>query len=83
MLNTNTIQEGLAVKSLTGKNVGTVDHMDGERYIKLAKSGSRDGKHHWIPTAWVERVEDDTVYLNKEENEVYSEQFDNSPMQGV
>jgi len=32
-----------------GAHVGTVDHMDGENYIKLNKKDLADGKHHWIP----------------------------------
>jgi hypothetical protein len=50
-------------------HVGTVDHMDGEKYIKLTKSDSADGQHHWIPVDWVESVDEQGVYLNKTQDE--------------
>ena len=59
--------------------IGTVDHMDGERYIKLKKSDSPDGKHHWIPIDWVDKIENNQIYLNKTEQEVQIEKFDSYP----
>ncbi|MBV9387859.1 MAG: DUF2171 domain-containing protein [Chroococcidiopsidaceae cyanobacterium CP_BM_ER_R8_30] len=50
--------------------IGTVEHLDSEKYIKLAKSDSPDGQYHWIPTEWVESVDDQAVYLNKTEDEI-------------
>ncbi len=47
-----------------GTKVGTVDHMDGPDRIKLAKSTSPDGQHHYVPLAWVDHV-DQHVHLNK------------------
>jgi len=41
--------------------VGTVDHMDGEKYIKLNKRDSPDGQHRWVPVDWVESVNDNAV----------------------
>jgi hypothetical protein len=81
------IQPGLKVLSKTSdeeaedeeEHIGTVDHMDGERYIKLTKSDSSDGKHHWIPVSWVERIEDGAVYLNKDAEEVTSSMFHSLP----
>ena len=34
-------------------HLGTVDHIDGEKYIKLTKSDSPDGQQQWIPVNWV------------------------------
>ena len=57
------IKEHMPVYASCGKQVGTVDHMEGGA-IKLTKSGSADGQHHFIPTSWVDRV-DTHVHLNK------------------
>ena len=62
-----------------GVHVGTVDHMDGENYIKLNKKDSADGKHHWIPVSWVESVDDKAVYLNKTQSEVMAGLMDEKP----
>lgn len=58
------IKEHMDVISSDKKTVGKVDHMEGTDRIKLAKSGSLDGKHHFIPLAWVDHV-DQHVHLNK------------------
>lgn len=53
-----------------GVHIGTVEHMDGEKYIKLTKSDSSDSQHHWLPVNWVEAVDDHGVYLNKTQEEI-------------
>jgi hypothetical protein len=54
-----------------GVHVGTVDRLEGDR-IKLTKmdsgQGSHEGHHHYIPTALVADVEDDTVRLSANAN---------------
>lgn len=50
--------------------IGTVEHVDGEKYIKLRKTDSPDGHFHWVPIDWVESVDDEAVYLNKAQNEI-------------
>lgn len=62
-----------------GKHVGTVDHIDGEQYIKLQKNDSSDGNHHWIPLSWVDHVDEKAVYLNQSEDEFRAGQFDSFP----
>ena len=57
------IKEHMPVIASCGKQVGTVDHLEGDQ-IKLTKSGSADGQHHLIPTAWVSKV-DTHVHLSK------------------
>ena len=49
-----------------GGHVGTVDHMDDtDTRIKLTKNDPTvGGAHHFIPLAWVERV-DEHVHLSK------------------
>jgi len=49
--------------------VGTVDKVEGNR-IKLAKSDPQaGGKHHYIPTDWVETIEGDQVQLRQNAQE--------------
>lgn len=59
----------MPVKDVDGDYVGTVDHIDGDR-LKLAKSGSPDGQHHYVPLSAVESMDDTTVYLNIQSTEV-------------
>ncbi|MDX2004538.1 MAG: DUF2171 domain-containing protein [Meiothermus sp.] len=39
-----------------GVHIGTVDRLEGDQ-IKLTRNDSPDGKHHYIPLSWVERVD--------------------------
>jgi hypothetical protein len=63
--------------------IGTVDHMDGDRYIKLAKSGSSDGNHHWVPIGWVDCVAEGAVYLNKSADEVSASMLNSLPIESL
>ncbi len=65
------IVEHMEVYASDGTKVGTVDHMDGPDRIKLAKSTSPDGQHHFVPMAWVDHV-DQHVHLNKTVSEMKS-----------
>ncbi len=77
-MNTTNIKERLIVYAKCkgssqggpGVHIGTVEHMDGDKYIKLAKSDSLDGQYHWLPADWVEAVDDQAVYLNKTQDEI-------------
>ena len=42
-----------SMQGAPGVHLGTVDHIDGEKYIKLTKSDSPDGQQQWIPVNWV------------------------------
>ncbi|AIZ46462.1 hypothetical protein QR90_04315 [Deinococcus radiopugnans] len=53
----------MQVKDKDGEHVGTVDHLDGDR-IKLTKSDSSDGQHHYVPLSQVESMDNVAVYLN-------------------
>ncbi|WP_412029796.1 DUF2171 domain-containing protein [Deinococcus yunweiensis] len=57
--------EHMQVKDVNGEHVGTVDHVDGDQ-LKLTKSDSSDGQHHYVPLTQVESVDDVAVYLNVE-----------------
>ena len=61
---TSRIVEHMPVISSDGTQVGMVDHLDGPDKIKLAKTTSPDGQHHYIPLSWVDHV-DTHVHLNK------------------
>jgi len=67
------IRKQMEVLGSDGKHIGTVDHLEGESRIKLAKKDkSAGGKHHFIPTDWVDHV-DQKVYLNKPSNEAVAQ----------
>jgi hypothetical protein len=46
-----------------GVHVGTVDHVDGKR-LKLAKSDSSDGHHHYIDGGLIAGIENGVVRLS-------------------
>jgi hypothetical protein len=70
MLNTAQIREHMEVFGADGVHVGVVDHMEGASQIKLTRSDPlSEGKHHFIPVDWVERV-DSKVHLKKNSTEV-------------
>jgi hypothetical protein len=55
--------EHLQVKDVNGEHVGTVDHLqDGK--LKLTKTDSTDGQHHFIELSQVESMDEVAVYLN-------------------
>lgn len=55
--------EHLQVMDRNGEHVGTLDHLDGDR-IKLTKSDSSDGQHHYVPLSQVESMDNVAVHLN-------------------
>ncbi|SMB94347.1 DUF2171 domain-containing protein [Deinococcus hopiensis] len=59
----------LQVKDVNGEYVGTVDGLEGDR-VKLTRSGSHDGQHHYIPLVQVESLDEVAVYLNVSHNEI-------------
>ena len=71
-MNEAAIKEHMDVIASDGQKVGQVDHMEGSDKIKLAKHDSRDGKHHFIPLDWVNRV-DKHVHLNKAAKDVHAQ----------
>jgi hypothetical protein len=67
-----TIKEHMQVFGSDGTLVGVVDHMEGEDRIKLTRSDSADGRHHFIDAGLVDHV-DDSVHLSKAAEEVMGE----------
>lgn len=61
------VKPHMEVFSSCGCRVGTVDHLE-DGLIKLTRKDSPDGQHHFIPSAWVARV-DSHVHLNKNADE--------------
>ncbi len=58
------IREHQEVIDDSGQHLGTVDHVDGDR-IKLARSDSSDGKHHYVLLSQVAGIEDNKVRLRE------------------
>jgi len=65
------IREHMEVFASCGTFVGKVDRVEGGR-IKLTKGDSPDGRHHLIPTSWIQAV-DTQVHLKKNSEEVRRE----------
>ncbi|MET0269848.1 MAG: DUF2171 domain-containing protein [Sphingomonas sp.] len=65
MAEANVIKEHMEVVGSDGGHVGTVDNVDGDR-IKLTRTGSGDGEHHYIATTLVQDIKGNTVTLTKD-----------------
>ena len=61
--------EHMQVKDMNGEHVGTVDHMEGDQ-LKLTRTDSPDGQHHYVPLSQVESMDDVAVYLNVSRDQV-------------
>ncbi|SFF76656.1 hypothetical protein SAMN05518801_101360 [Novosphingobium sp. CF614] len=58
------IHEHMEVATSAGQHVGTVDEVKDDQ-IKLTRSDSSDGAHHYIALADVEKIHDNRVYLKQ------------------
>lgn len=58
------IREHMAVVDAEGTQVGTVDGFENDQ-IKLTRSDSPDGQHHYLPIDRVAGIEGDTVRLHQ------------------
>lgn len=58
------IREHMEIVDSEGKHVGTVDKVEGER-IKLTRTDSSDGQHHFIDKKQVAGVEGNKVKLSQ------------------
>ena len=63
MADLSQIKEHAPVIGADGVHVGIVDHVQGDR-IKLTKTDSSDGQHHFISTGLIAEIEDGTVRLS-------------------
>ncbi|WP_395392979.1 DUF2171 domain-containing protein [Novosphingobium sp. BL-8A] len=58
------IREHMEVADAAGQHVGTIDEVKDDQ-IKLTRSDSSDGAHHFIAFDNVDRIEDNRVYLKE------------------
>lgn len=56
------IKEHMEVADNSGEHIGTVDEVVDDR-IKLTKTDSTDGAHHFIAINQVDRIDDNRIYL--------------------
>ena len=61
------IKEHMEVADSHGQHVGTVDEIEDNR-IKLTRSDSKDGMHHFVGLEEVDKVDDNRVYLKEGAN---------------
>jgi hypothetical protein len=61
------IKEHMEVTDCRGQHVGTVDEIEDNR-IKLTRSDSKDGMHHFVSLEEVDKVDDNRVYLKEGAN---------------
>jgi hypothetical protein len=66
----------LPVLSADLDEIGTVDHVDSGESLKLTKDAT--GQHHWIPLAWVSRI-DTHVHLSQPASQVREQWRTHSP----
>ncbi|MEE4451299.1 DUF2171 domain-containing protein [Novosphingobium resinovorum] len=58
------VREHMEVTTSNGQHVGTVDEVKDDQ-IKLTRSDSSDGAHHYIAFENVDKIEDNRVYLKQ------------------
>lgn len=58
------IHEHMEVTTSSGQHVGTVDEVKDDQ-IKLTRSDSGDGAHHYVAVDAVDRIDDNRVYLKQ------------------
>lgn len=59
------MKEHMEVADCNGQHVGTIDEVEDDR-IKLTRSDSSDGSHHFLMVDDVEKIDDDRVYLKSD-----------------
>ncbi|MEJ1157179.1 DUF2171 domain-containing protein [Prosthecomicrobium sp. N25] len=57
MQNMDMIREHMPVIGSDGRQIGLVDHMEGQDRIKLTRDSSPDGQHHFIPCDWIDHID--------------------------
>lgn len=58
------IREHMEVTDCNGQHVGTIDEVKDDQ-IKLTRTDSADGAHHFIAFDNVEKIDDNRVYLKQ------------------
>lgn len=70
MINAQEIKPDMPVVCSEDGQFAVVDHIEGNNMIKLKRDDS--GKHHFIPTSWVTKV-DDKVHVDRPGDEAMKE----------
>ncbi len=65
----NSVKEHADVVGSDGSHVGTVDKVRGDRIVLTKNDADAGGRHHSIPSRWIDKVEDDKVTLSKTADE--------------
>jgi hypothetical protein len=58
------IKEHMEVTDSTGQHIGTVDEVEGEQ-IKLTRTDSGDGLHHFLQIDDIDKIQDNRIYLRQ------------------
>lgn len=58
------IHEHMEVATSAGRHVGTVDEVKDDQ-IKLTRTDSSDGAHHYVAIDNIERIDDNRIYLKE------------------
>lgn len=56
------IREHMEVTTNTGEHVGTVDEVSNDQ-IKMTRTDSSDGAHHYVALENVDKIDDNRIYL--------------------
>ncbi len=64
MINASEIREHMNVVDASGRTIGKVDRVEGQR-IKMTKQGSSDGQHHYLDLGEVEKIDGDKVCVRQ------------------
>lgn len=75
MVEASSIRADMEVIDKNGQPIGRVDDVD-EDQIKVTRSGSPEGQHHFVPLDWIERV-DTHVHLSRSHDELHQEDVGN------
>lgn len=70
------IKEHMPVIDSNSMEFAVVDHLDHGNTIKLTRDD--EGNHHWIPIAWVTRI-DDCVHLDRPGDQARQEWSTSNP----
>lgn len=60
-------------------NIGIVERVEDNGYIKLARNDDLDGRAHWLPIGWVESADEGMVCLNQTAEQVMAGLLDELP----
>lgn len=58
------IKQHMEVTDASGQHLGTVDEVEDNR-IKLTRTDSNDGLHHYVPIDDIEKIADNRIYLKQ------------------